>query len=115
MENEDYLKRKDAIERILECLPISDAQIDLVGKVLDLEKDTERVQSVKLRYGTLGYSGLSLEVNLLPNKNFDSVDEFKAYLTLHGFPETNAWRPSNEPWYFRFNYQAVAVGFSVPE
>ncbi len=75
----------DVVERVLETVGISNEQVDLVGRILALEKDKERVHSVKLSYDCSGGKGLSVDVFLL--KQFNELSHFRDYLKDHDLPE----------------------------
>jgi hypothetical protein len=104
------MEMKEIMGRLLTAVDISDSQIDLVGKILSLEEDKDRVFNVKLHHLTIGYNGLLAHVNLL--KNFQNVDEFKEYLLNHNLPIERTCKKDDS--YFLYS-KGVKSEFYVPE
>ncbi len=106
------MDKQETIRRILMAVEVSDTQIDLVGRVLDLENDTQRVHSVLLDYLTIKCLGLSAQVLLL--NNFNSKIEFRDYLQGKGLPVTNISIPRNQDSYYLLE-KGVQVEFFKPD
>ncbi len=103
------MERHEVVSRILQAVRVSSSQVDLVGRVLALEGD-DRVHSIGLHHGTVGYGGLSAQVYL--SDDFQDVGEFRGYLEGHALP-TERTREKNGT-YFLVN-DGVKVEFFVPD
>ncbi len=104
------MERDKAIGRVLNAVGITDNQIDLVGRILSLEDDKDRVHSVDLHYNTIGYDGLSAEIFLL--KDFQNLSEFRGYLSTHELPAERTW--VEEGHYF-LGSDSIKSEFCVPQ
>lgn len=102
--------KENAVERVLKAVGITDSQVDLVGRILSLEEDRNRVHSVELHHATVGYNGLSADVYLL--RNFQDVSEFREYLSAHELPAERTWEKDES--YFLQN-DGIKSQFYVPE
>ena len=102
MENRD-IEDKKTIERILKATGITPRQIILLKKILELEKDEQRIHHIEL-YPPVFPRGYLAEVYLL--KNFQDMDEFKNYLSEHNLPVEKTWREGNS--YFLENEKIKA-------
>ena len=106
------MEKRLTIRRILEAVRISDSQVDLVGKILDLEEDTTRVHSVELLHGTVGYNGLWARVYLL--RQFKDLTEISNYLHSRGLNPPYISQTRDEES-FIFNQEGVKVDFFKPD
>lgn len=104
------MERDKAVGRVLNAVDITDSQIDLVGRILSLEEDKDRVRSVELHHKTIGYNGLSADVHLL--KNFQDVDEFRDYLSTHELPAERTWKKDET---YILQNDGVKSRFFVPD
>lgn len=104
------MEKEKAVGRVLKAVGITDSQVDLVGRILSLENDRDRVHSVELHHATVGYNGLSADVFLL--RNFKDVNEFREYLSAHELPAERTWERDES--YFLQN-EGVKSQFYVPE
>ena len=72
---------------ILDMEPVHPKARELLGKILDLEKDGERVTSVRLGYEEYERPGNGLGIRIYGmvalRDDFDSLDGFRDYLTSH--------------------------------
>lgn len=104
------MERDEAIGRVLKAVGITDGQVDLVGRILSLEEDKDRVHSVELHHKTIGYNGLSADIYLL--RNFQDVNDFREYLSAHELPAERTWEKDES--YFLQN-EGVKSQFYVPD
>ena len=81
------MDRDKTKERIFECLKLPTREIDLIGKILDLEKDQERVHSAEvIREDNVDGYKYGISVNVYLRKGFEDLDQFKKYLKNNYLP-----------------------------
>ncbi len=78
------MERQRTINIILKSAGITNPQVDLVGKVLDLWDNPNEVDSIKLNFKTAYYSGIRIEVFLL--KDIENIRLFRQYLRERELP-----------------------------
>jgi hypothetical protein len=107
------MEKQKTMERILQAARIGDEQIDLVGKLLDLEQIDSNIHSIELYHNVVHHNGLLAEVYLL--KNFSSMEEFQRYLNEKELKGT-ASRNTNEEnrTYLLYNGE-IFVEFQKPD
>ena len=105
------MEKQQVVTKVLSAVGITDNQIDLVGTILDLEKDTKKVHSVELHYGTSQCRGISASIYLL--SDFKDANEFKEYLTTHNLPIDYTSKTIYGDYFLRTD--GVYASFGVPE
>jgi hypothetical protein len=104
------MNKNETIKKVLNAVGITDSQIDLVGKILSLEKDRNRIHSIEIFHATIGYPGLSAQVFLL--KNFRGIDEFREYISTNDLPSERTWK--KEGVYF-LQHAGIKSEFFIPD
>jgi hypothetical protein len=108
----NIVERDKAVGRVLKAVGITDSQVDLVGRILSLEDDKNRVHSVELHHATIGYNGLSAVVHLL--NDFRGLEDFRQYLTSHDLPAEETRHNKKNQEYILQN-EGVRAQFYVPD
>ena len=82
------MTQQEVLDRIRKAVGISDKDLDLIGRVLELENDKETVTHIDLSHGTLNFYGLLAQVWL--QQQFLDEAAFKAYIAKHDLPINDA-------------------------
>lgn len=99
------MAKEEAIRRMLKAARISEENLSLTERLLDLEDKTEKVISVTLNYRTPNCSGPSAEVVL--NTNFSSLDDFKEYLASNNIKPDSTWQDEKGDYMLRASHMPV--------
>lgn len=105
------MDKQYAMSRILQAAGVYQQQIDLVDKVLALEKDREVIRSVSLSHQPIEFPEV-LSADVLLKKDFVEKEYFKQYLKSKDLPTLSSYF-SNGAYILRNS--GVLVRFIFPD
>ena len=106
------MPKDKTIDRLFKAIRVTDEQIDLVDRILDLESDNQRIYSINLFFDTVHYGGIWADVILM--QNFRDLNEFKNYLSKNSIPTEYAWKDDKGDRY-SLKAKGILAEFYVPD
>lgn len=103
------MDREKVVERVLTVLNVSESQLDLVGKLLELESH-ERVHSVEIFDRLDLYAIFMADVYL--HDDFEHVGKFRKFLIENELPPGQSWKLNGV---YQLKRDGVLARFYVPD